>query len=474
MRNATNVGTESMMGAVVDKAFGKLVVKDGKYTVQFNVRSMSVMGATADLNGMKYYPGGYVENNAGMLQGNMVDCETEGTYTGADGAERPLTYLVPLSDAAISDGYICMYAMSTYMNAQVVLGLDWAEFDAKYDGHEVVTKDALNDQLAEAAKVASSDSLEYTLLKKAIDAAQVVAADENATQADVDAQTKALADALKVYNGQPLTEVADGQTWRMGDQLLTKDGSESRANGYFAEGVQVKRTGDSYQVSITTKAAYDSYITGVTCGDAAAISVDNGNGTHTYTFATDSLTRAMQLAFGINVGGNATTVSACLVLDTGDATLVDSGQAEVSKVAPQTKVDAVASLNESDYTAQSWKALQSAIAAADAVLANNDATQAGVDAATATLAAAYQGLAKANASSDNGGTTGDNGANGTANSGNANGGSNGNASGAAASASGTLSQTGDMAPVAPIVGGGLIAVLGAIISAAALRLCKRN
>lgn len=257
----------------------------------------------------------------------------------------------------MSDGYICMYAMSTYMNAQVVLGLDWAEFDAKYDGHEVVTKDALNDQLAEAAKVASSDSLEYTLLKKAIDAAQAVAADENATQADVDAQTKALADALKVYNGQPLTEVADGQTWRMGDQLLTKDGSESRANGYFAEGVQVKRTGDSYQVSITTKAAYDSYTTGVTCGDAAAISVDNGNGTHTYTFATDSLTRAMQLAFGINVGGNATTVSAYLVLDTGDATLVDSGQAEVSKVALQTKVDAVASLNESDYTAESWKAL---------------------------------------------------------------------------------------------------------------------
>ena len=65
----------------------------------------------------------------------------------------------------------------------------------------------------------------------------------------------------------------------------------------------------------------------------------------------------MQLAFGINVGGNATTVSAYLVLDTGDATLVDSGQAEVSKVALQTKVDAVASLNESDYTAESWKAL---------------------------------------------------------------------------------------------------------------------
>ncbi len=37
-----------------------------------------------------------------------------------------------------------------------------------------------------------------------------------------------------------------------------------------------------------------------------------------------------------------------------------------------------------------------------------------------------------------------------------------------------MAQTGDLAPVAPIVGGGLIAALGAIISAAALRLRKRN
>ena len=577
-RNASNVSSESMMGAVVDKASGKLVVKDGKYTVQFDVRSMSVMGASADLVGMKYYPDGYVDNGVGMFQGNTVDCETSGTYTGADGAEHAQTYYVPVSETAIADGYICMYAHSTYMDAQVVLGLDWAAFDEQYGDYEVVSKDALNAQLVEAAKATSSDSLEYTLLKRTIDAAQVVADNADATQAEVDAQTKALADALKVYNGQSLTEVANGQTWRMGYTLLNRDGSAADSGKYFAEGAQVKRVGDSYQVSITVKAAYDRYIAGMTYGDdAAATVVDNGDGTHTYMFTTDSLTRALKVSYAMNLGGdsaaaNLPAVTAYLVLDTGDATLVDSGDQGVSKAALQSKIDqviglnesdytaeswkpfaealaaaqallekdgatqaevdaavdaltkaadglqktqpapetvdkskleagladakqGVAGLNESDYTPESWKALQAAIAAANAVLANKDATQSDVDTAVDTLAAAYKGLAKADASA--GGDVGSNGS-GNDGAGNGNGGADGNgtgsgnatggngsdnaiggnagatANGAGASTSGALSQTGDAAPVAPIVGGGLLAMLGAIISAAALRLRKRN
>ena len=571
-RNASNVSSESMMGAVVDKASGKLVVKDGKYTVRFDVRSMSAMGAAADLVGMKYYPDGYVDNGVGMFQGNTVDCETSGTYTGADGAEHAQTYYVPVSETAIADGYICMYAQSTYMDAQVVLGLDWAAFDEQYGDHEVVSKDALNAQLAEAAKATSSDSLEYTLLKRAIDAAQAVADNADATQAEVDAQAKALADALKVYNGQSLTEVADGQTWRMGYTLLNRDGSAADSGKYFAEGAQVKRVGDNYQVSITVKAAYDRYIAGMTYGDdAAATVVDNGDGTHTYTFATDSLTRALKVSYAMNLGGDSAAadlpaVTAYLVLDTGDATLVDSGEQGVSKATLQSKIDQVSSLiesdytaeswkpfaealaaaqallekdgatqaevdaavdaltkaadglqkaqpapeaidkskleagladakqgvaglNESDYTPESWKALQAAIAAADAVLANKDATQSDVDTAVDTLAAAYKGLAKADASaggdagSNGNGNGGDNAGNGSGSgnaaggngSGNAIGGNVGaTANGAGASTSGALSQTGDAAPVAPIVGGGLLAMLGAVISAAALRLRKRN
>lgn len=571
-RNASNVSSESMMGAVVDKASGKLVVKDGKYTVRFDVRSMSAMGAAADLVGMKYYPDGYVDNGVGMFQGNTVDCETSGTYTGADGAEHAQTYYVPVSETAIADGYICMYAQSTYMDARVVLGLDWAAFDEQYGDHEVVSKDALNAQLAEAAKATSSDSLEYTLLKRAIDAAQAVADNADATQAEVDAQAKALADALKVYNGQSLTEVADGQTWRMGYTLLNRDGSAADSGKYFAEGAQVKRVGDNYQVSITVKAAYDRYIAGMTYGDdAAATVVDNGDGTHTYTFATDSLTRALKVSYAMNLGGDSAAadlpaVTAYLVLDTGDATLVDSGEQGVSKATLQSKIDQVSSLiesdytaeswkpfaealaaaqallekdgatqaevdaavdaltkaadglqkaqpapeaidkskleagladakqgvaglNESDYTPESWKALQAAIAAADAVLANKDATQSDVDTAVDTLAAAYKGLAKADASaggdagSNGNGNGGDNAGNGSGSgnaaggngSGNAIGGNVGaTANGAGASTSGALSQTGDAAPVAPIVGGGLLAMLGAVISAAALRLRKRN
>ena len=566
-RKASSVADESMMGAVVDKSSGKLVVKDGAYTVQFDARTMSVMGASADLVSMKYYPGGYVENGVGMFQGNAVDCETSGTYTGADGAEHAQTYYVPVSEAAIADGYICMYAHSTYMDAQVVLGIDWAAFDEQYGDHVVVSKDALNGLLAEAAKATSSDSLEYTLLKRAIDAAQAVADNADATRAEVDAQAKALADALKVYNGQPLTEVADGQTWRMGYALLNRDGGAAESAKYFAEGAQVKRVGDGYQVSITTKVAYDRYIAGMTYGDdAAATVVDNGDGTHTYTFVTDSLTRALKVSYALNLGADGAAadlpaVTAYLVLDTGDAVLIDAGGADVSKAALQSRIDqvsglvesdymaetwkpfaealaaaqallekdgatqaevdaavdaltkaadglqkaqpapetvdkskleaglaeakqGVAGLNESDYTPESWRALQAAIAAADAVLANKGATQSDVDTAVDTLTAAYKGLAKADASAG-----GDAGGNGNGNGGDADGngagsgnaaGGNGSAnagataSGAGASTSGALSQTGDAAPVAPIAGGGLLAMLGAIISAAALRLRKRN
>ena len=338
--------------------------------------------------------------------------------------------------------------------------------------------------------------------------------------------------------------------------------------------------GDSYRASITVKAAYDRYIAGMTYGDdAVATVVDNGDGTHTYTFATDSLTRALKVSYTMNLGANGAAadlpaVTAYLVLDTGDATLVDSGEQGVSKAALQSKIDQVSSLiesdytaeswkpfaealaaaqallekdgatqaevdaavdaltkaadglqkaqpapeaidkskleagladakqgvaglNESDYTPESWKALQAAIAAADAVLANKDATQSDVDTAVDTLAAAYKGLAKADASAggdagsngngnggaDGNGASGDNAGNGSGSgnaaggngSGNAIGGNVGaTANGAGASTSGALSQTGDAAPVAPIVGGGLLAMLGAVISAAALRLRKRN
>ena len=152
--------------------------------------------------------------------------------------------------------------------------------------------------------------------------------------------------------------------------------------------------------------------------------------------------------------------------------------------------------------------MQTAIAAADAVLANGEATQADIDTAADALASAYKGLAKADASDggngeggngggadnggaaagtgsgsgegagSNGGSAGDsgNGANSIGGSVGAIAGDAGTGSGASsvAGSSGLLTQTGDVAPIAPIVGGGLLAALGAVISAAAMRLRKRN
>ena len=138
---------------------------------------------------------------------------------------------------------------------------------------------------------------------------------------------------------------------------------------------------------------------------------------------------------------------------------------------------AMAGLNESDYTAESWKALQGALSEAEKVSADKNATTDDVQKAADALQAAYKGLTKVDsgtpsnngnggdAAGGNGSAAGNGGSNGSANSGN---------SAATASNGGKLIQTGDLAPVAPIVGGGLIAALGAIISAAAMRLRKRN
>ena len=136
--------------------------------------------------------------------------------------------------------------------------------------------------------------------------------------------------------------------------------------------------------------------------------------------------------------------------------------------------------------------MQDALTVAEGVLADENATPEQVDAAISLLSTAGHGLVKASdqpgdGDNDNAGKgDGDNaGDNGNANGGDAgkataaaaasgNGGSTSGNAAAASSTGGKLSQTGDAAPVAPIVGGGLIAALGAIVSAAALRLRKRN
>ncbi|MFC6334517.1 S-layer homology domain-containing protein, partial [Paenibacillus septentrionalis] len=83
----------------------------------------------------------------------------------------------------------------------------------------------------------------------------------------------------------------------------------------------------------------------------------------------------------------------------------------VDKTALQAKAEAIdeaieaGTLKGADYTADSWKALQAAQAAAKAVLADANATQAEVDSALAALSDAYAKLVKAPTSPGNGGGT---------------------------------------------------------------------
>ncbi|KAB7788983.1 S8 family serine peptidase [Bifidobacterium leontopitheci] len=69
--------------------------------------------------------------------------------------------------------------------------------------------------------------------------------------------------------------------------------------------------------------------------------------------------------------------------------------AEVDKTKLQTLVDTAKQLKESDYTADSWAALKTALDAAEKTLADENATQDDVDAAATALQTAIDGLKKA-------------------------------------------------------------------------------
>ena len=79
------------------------------------------------------------------------------------------------------------------------------------------------------------------------------------------------------------------------------------------------------------------------------------------------------------------------------ADAADAPSIPVDKSALQQAVDAAKKLQESDYTADSWKTLQTALAKAENTLNDADATQSDIDAAAKDLSTAVSALVKVNA-----------------------------------------------------------------------------
>ena len=225
------------------------------------------------------------------------------------------------------------------------------------------------------------------------------------------------------------------------------------ANGDYQ--IEVEATGYTTNLGFTYTKSADK--AALNAAIEAAVKLDNDKGTYTaasWTVFQDALNAAQ----GVNESPAATDDEVANALST-----LQNAQAALAKAATtdqktdlKVEIGRADVLNESDYTADSWKAYQSALAAAQAVLSKDDASAADVEAATTTLKTAREALAKPSQSSK-GNTSSTTTTTSTT------------SSSKQEAAKGDLPTTGDN----QLVAGGIVAALGAAIIAAGATLRRR-
>ena len=250
--------------------------------------------------------------------------------------------------------------------------------------------------------------------------------------------------AVKIFNADGSLNLAAAKQ----DGSLVFD-----ANGDYQ--IEIKATGYTTNLGFTYTKSADK--AALNAAIEAAAKLDNDKGTYTaasWTVFQDALNAAQ----GVNESPAATDGEVANALST-----LQNAQAALAKAATtdqktdlKVEIGRADVLNESDYTADSWKAYQSALAAAQAVLSKDDASAADVEAATTTLKTAREALAKPSQSSK-GNTSSTTTTTSTT------------SSSKQEAAKGDLPTTGDN----QLVAGGIVAALGAAIIAAGATLRRR-
>lgn len=168
------------------------------------------------------------------------------------------------------------------------------------------------------------------------------------------------------------------------------------ANGDYQ--IEVEATGYTTNLRFTYTKSADKTALNAAIEAAAKLSNDQG----TYTAASwAAFQDALSAAQDVNESPAASDDEVANALST-----LQNAQAALAKAATtdqktdlKVEIGRADALNESDYTADSWKAYQSALAAAQSVLSKDDASAADVEAATTALKAAREALAKPSQSS---------------------------------------------------------------------------
>ena len=419
----------------------------------------------------------YYKSMMGKTIKSVTFYTSTGTYTVA------MDQYVPVkdADAAIEAKDASLDGANATVNADVTLP---EGFDAAYqiDGQDVeplasnarssvsVTFDAsalkpgshtltVIDKSGKFADISTSFTATSSKLVASFDAANLkLIAANDATDEDL---ANYLANISKVtVNGTEYSAQGRGAV-----KIFNADGSLNlaaanqdkslvfNANGDYQ--IKVKATGYTTNLGFTYTKSADKTALNAAIEAAAKLSNDQG----TYTAASWTVFQdALSAAKGVNESPAATDDEVADALST-----LQNAQAALAKAATtdqktdlKVEIGRADVLNESDYTADSWKAYQSALAAAQSVLSKDDASAADVETATAALKTAREALAKPSQSPKDNSTS-------ITTTTTTSSSSKQNA------AKGDLPTTGDN----QLVAGGIVAALGAAIIAAGATLRRR-
>jgi len=268
-----------------------------------------------------------------------------------------------------------------------------------------VDKTALNaliDEVKNTEKGYYTDA-SWTVFQNALAAAQSVAADSDATQAQVDNALSALNSA---FSGLALKPVDKTALNALIDEVKnTEKGYYTDASWTVFENVLTAAQGvaadsDATQAQVDNAfSALNSAFSGLALKpvDKTALNalIDEVKNTEKGYYTDDSwnaFQSALIAAQAVAVNSNATQSqvdSALVALNSAFSSLTVK---PVNKLALNTRINEVKDIQKGDYTDESWNAFQSALSAALTVAADADATQTQVDGALVDLNSAFSGL----------------------------------------------------------------------------------
>lgn len=267
----------------------------------------------------------------------------------------------------------------------------------------------------------SIDSALYTeesiaVLQTAMNGAFQVLSDQDATQEEVDAAVQSLQaaiDGLVLIGDVPQINMAALQ--QMTDQakaidrtlyteesLAALDSVLAQAEAMLAEGAESQEEVDAMTASLQSALNGLIEIPTVTPADKArlekVIAEAESRVQDDYTGDTwAAFAAALQSAKDTQDDELATQEevdAAALALQEAMDALVEAGKPDADTSGLEEALESVQALNKNNYTAESWTALEKAVADAQAVLQNKDATQEEIDAAAQALLDAIDGLVR--------------------------------------------------------------------------------